>query len=333
MRSPRTGRSAWPVPGDRAPVPAGPAPGRAALPRGGRAWSGPGRTRRDDGGVLQDVIDHLACPVCRDGLGLAERTVRCPNGHAFDVARQGYVSLLAGSRGAGTADTPEMVAARERFLAAGHYAPLAARVAGLAAELAGDAPGLVVDAGAGTGYLLARVLDALAPDAAGIALDISKHAIRRAARAHPRIGAVVADVWRPLPVRDGRAALVTNVFAPRNGPEFARVLAPGGALLVVTPGPGHLGGLVDALGLLSVDQEKERRLAASLSRFFTIITEVTEEISLTLDHDAVEAMVRMGPSAHHVDPAALRRRIGDLPDPSVVPGLFRITIWKPNRGI
>ncbi|MFO7252905.1 MAG: methyltransferase domain-containing protein [Actinomycetes bacterium] len=281
--------------------------------------------------MLQDVIDHLACPVCRFGLALAERTVRCPNGHSFDVARQGYVSLLSGPGAAGTADTPEMVAARERFLAAGHYAPLADRVARLAAELTGDARGLVVDAGAGTGYLLARVLDAAGPAATGLALDISKHAIKRAARAHPRIGAVVADVWRPLPVRDGRAALVTNAFAPRNGPEFARVLAPGGALVVVTPGPGHLGGLVEALGLLSVDQEKDRRLAASLSRHFTRISETAEEITLTLDHAAVEAVVRMGPSAHHIDPATLRRRIADLPEPYVAPGSFRITVWRPAR--
>src|SRR5690606_6340959 len=131
------------------------------------------------------------------------------------------------------------------FLAEGHYAPLAERLAHLVTELLTDpsaaageagrgvvdpvdpASGadrpLIVDAGAGTGHLLARVLDRAGPHAVGLALDISKHAIKRAARAHPRIGAVVADVWRPIPIRDGRAALVMNAFAPRNGPEFARI--------------------------------------------------------------------------------------------------------------
>ncbi|MEV5411955.1 putative RNA methyltransferase [Thermopolyspora sp. NPDC052614] len=290
--------------------------------------------------MLENVIDHLACPVCRGELTLAARIVRCARGHVFDVARQGYVSLLTGSGGAGTADTPAMVAARERFLAEGHYAPLAERVAGLAAELVEDAgrktspapempgtgPDLVVDAGAGTGYLLARVLDAVG--GAGLAIDISKHAIKRAARAHPRVGAVVADVWRPLPVRDGRAALVLNAFAPRNGPEFARVLAPGGTLLVVTPAPGHLGGLVGGLGLLSVDEDKDRRLAAALSGHFTQIAEVRVETEMALDHEAVEAVVSMGPSAWHTDAAALRERIERLPERSMVPALFRITIWK-----
>lgn len=309
-------------------MPRGAATGVAAdefAMRAGRTPRGSG----DDGRVLADVVDHLACPVCRDGLTLTPGAVRCPRGHAFDVARQGYVSLLTGSAAPGTADTPAMVAARERFLGAGHYAPLAERVAGLAAELRTDRPGLTVDAGAGTGHLLARVLDAAG--GAGLALDISKHAIRRAARAHPRIGAVVADVWRPLPVRDARAALLLNAFAPRNGPEFARLLAPGGHLLVVTPAPGHLGELIDRLGLLSVDEEKDRRLAATLSGHFRQIAQIPVETEITLDHAAVEAVVGMGPSAWHTDPGVLRERVGGLPEHIRVPGLFRITIWKPVR--
>lgn len=300
--------------------------------------------------MLGDVVDHLACPVCRAGLTLTDRVVRCARGHAFDVARQGYVSLLSGSAGTGTADTPAMVAARERFLAEGHYAPLAVRVTRLAADLLaernaaaerGPAAGaagrdtprgeLVMDAGAGTGHLLARVLDGTGPDVTGLALDISKHAIKRAARAHSRIGAVVADVWRPLPVRDGRAALLLNAFAPRNGPEFARVLAPGGALIVVTPAPGHLGELVGALGLLSVDEDKDRRLTAALAGHFAQVDEVAVDTRMTLDHSAAEAVVAMGPSAWHTDPATLRRRIERLPEPITVPGLFRITIWKHVR--
>lgn len=275
--------------------------------------------------MLDDVIDHLICPVCRQDLARYGPALRCPAGHGFDIARQGYVSLLTGP--AGTADTPAMVAARAEFLAAGHYAPLADQLADLVADRPGGAR-VVADAGAGTGYHLARALPA---GAVGIAVDISKHAIRRAARAHPRIGAVVADVWRLLPLRDGAADVLLNVFAPRNGPEFARLLAPGGHLLVVTPAPGHLGELIDRLGLLSVDEEKDRRLAATLSGHFRQIAQIPVETEITLDHAAVEAVVGMGPSAWHTDPGVLRERVGGLPEHIRVPGLFRITIWKPVR--
>ncbi len=78
--------------------------------------------------------------------------------------------------------------------------------------------------------------------------------------------AVVADTWAGLPVRDGAVDRVLVVFAPRNGAETARVLAPGGRLVVVTPAADHLAELVGPLGLLSVDPAKAERLAGSLGR-------------------------------------------------------------------
>lgn len=271
--------------------------------------------------MLADVIDHLVCPVCGTGVHLAEGAVRCGRDHSFDVARQGYVNML--TRPAGTADTPAMVAARERFLDAGHYAPLARRLAHVCAGAS-----VVADAGAGTGYYLAA---ALGETAVGIALDVSKHALKRAARAHPRVGAVVADVWRPLPIGDGRVDVLLNVFAPRNAKEFARVLRPGGVLVVVTPGPGHLRPLVERLGLLTVDEDKERRLDESLGGVFARDGEDPEETALSLSHEEVEAVVGMGPSAWHTPPEELAARIRALPDPVPVTASFRVSRWTALR--
>ncbi|MFF4413701.1 putative RNA methyltransferase [Streptosporangium sp. NPDC001559] len=273
--------------------------------------------------MLADVVHLLVCPVCGGDLALDERAVRCDAGHTFDVARQGYVSLLTGSRAPGTADSADMVAARDAFLGAGHFAPLAEAVAGACRTDAG----VVVDAGAGTGHYLARVLDRL-PGAVGVALDVSKHALRRAARAHPRLGAVVADVWRPLPLRSGSAEVLLNVFAPRNGPEFARVLAPDGTLVVVTPTSRHLEPLVERLGLLSVDQDKERRVADSLGDRFVEAGRSLHEFGMTLGRDAVEAVVGMGPSAWHTDSHAMRARIADLPESSEVTASFYMSIFQ-----
>jgi 23S rRNA (guanine745-N1)-methyltransferase len=52
--------------------------------------------------------------------------------------------------------------------------------------------------------------------AAGLALDVSAVALKRAARAHRRLGAAVWNLWEPWPVASGSAAVVLNVFAPRN---------------------------------------------------------------------------------------------------------------------
>ena len=252
--------------------------------------------------MLDDALDLLACPHCAGPLTRSGRSVTCPNGHTFDVARSGYLSLLPGDAGTGSADTPEMVAAREAFLGAGHFEPLAEALAEEAARALGSrgqqALGCVLDLGAGTGWYLARVLDRL-PGRTGLALDLSKHALRRAARAHSRVAAVACDAWRTLPVRDGVASLVLGVFAPRNGPEIARVLRPGGTLLVATPTGRHLSELVDRLGLLTVDERKSERLAATLDAHLDLERRHEHDWSLDLTPGDVANAVGMGPSARH----------------------------------
>ncbi len=309
--------------------------------------------------MLDDVLPFLRCPVCGGPLTRATTTggVRCPSGHSFDPARQGYLPLSAGPV-AHPGDDAAMVAARADFLAAGHYRFIADALAAAAgttprtttgkadtgeAGSAGDAGatgearglgvgaagGLVVDVGAGTGYHLAAVLDAR-PGSVGLAVDSSKYALRRATRSHPRAGAVLCDAWSRLPVADHAADLVLDVFAPRNGPEFARVLRPGGQLLVVTPEPGHLTELVDRLRLLRVDPAKGDRVAASLASGFTLIRSVVLERVLTLGHAEVLALVAMGPSAWHVDKTALAAEVAGLPDPVSVTAQVRLSRYRPQ---
>ncbi|WP_018786069.1 putative RNA methyltransferase [Micromonospora sp. CNB394] len=279
------------------------------------------------------VLARLRCPVCAEPLaettaGTA-RALRCPRGHSFDIARQGYVNLRTG-RAPHTGDSAEMVAARAGFLAAGHYDTVAAALATTAVRVADSGPyPLVVDAGAGTGHYLAAVLAAL-PDAAGLALDVSKPAMRRAARAHPRAAAALADTWQRLPLADRSTAVLLNVFAPRNGPEFHRVLDPGGALLVVTPAADHLTELVDALDLLRVDPDKADRVAGSLRGHFTEESATGYRARLALTRAEVTTLVGMGPSAWHADPRRLAARIAALPEPAPVTLSVRLGVHRPR---
>ena len=79
----------------------------------------------------------LACPICSAPLSTVDNGVTCPAGHRFDRARQGYLNLLPvqhkNSRDPG--DNQAMVEARRDFLNAGHYTPVARRLAELAADL------------------------------------------------------------------------------------------------------------------------------------------------------------------------------------------------------
>ncbi|HEX6651105.1 MAG TPA: methyltransferase domain-containing protein [Thermoleophilaceae bacterium] len=280
---------------------------------------------RDDARVLADVVDLLSCPVCGEALGETGGALRCAAGHSFDIARQGYVNLVPGR-----ADTPEMVEAREAFLRAGHFRLLSNALREEARSL--ELQGVVLDVGAGTGHHLAAVLDAL-PGARGIAVDASPPALRRAARAHERAAAVGADAWKPLPFRDGIATIVLSVFAPRNASEIARILAPpapgssSGALIAVTPTTRHLHELVGPLGLLSVPDDKEDRLDSQLASHLTLARRRTIEHAMFLTRDECAQLVRMGPSAWHVDEQSVNERLGALPEPLTVTASMTLSVF------
>jgi 23S rRNA (guanine745-N1)-methyltransferase len=281
--------------------------------------------------MLADVVEHLRCPVCAERLTLETTALRCSAGHLFDIARQGYANLLSGHTPPGTADTSEMVRARESFLGAGHFDALTRTLGEHVSDGLEISAGLedtaVLDAGAGTGHYSREVLDR-APGAVGLALDVSKHAARRAARAHRRIGAVVADLWRPLPVRDAAMDAIVNVFAPRNPPEYHRVLKPGGTLYAVTPSEHHLGTLVRSLGLLSVDERKSERMDTALAGHFVLETRESLETVAPMSHEDAHTLASMGPSAHHVPPEDLRRRLAELPDPLPVTLSFVLSVFR-----
>ncbi|WP_297616507.1 putative RNA methyltransferase [Nocardia sp.] len=331
---------------------------------------------------LIDCADLLSCPECGQDLTPRDLTLRCPRGHSFDIAKQGYVSLLTGASTKMTGDTPAMLDARATFQYAGHFTPIAAALAAAAAATSPAAvdsmtkpraaqriaaprhadgithPGSTVTAassarlastllptaragldiparpagaavleiGAGTGYYLGAVLDAV-PGARGIALDVSKPAVRRSARAHVRAGAVLADAWRGLPVRDGVLTAVLSVFAPRNADEVARVLAPEGRFLVVTPTPGHLAELIEPVDMVSVDAAKEDRLAESLGDRFELSERNSVEYRMSLTHTDIANVSAMGPSAFH---AAAQRadRIAALPDPMPVTASVTVSVYR-----
>ncbi len=217
-----------------------------------------------------------------------------------------------------------MVGHRVAFLEAGHYLPIARRLSLAAAEVA--VPGIVLDIGGGPGWYSARLLEEL-PDRRGVTFDASTAAARRAARAHPRLASVVADGWSAFPVGDGSTAVALSVFAPRQGEQICRVLAPGGVLLTVTPTSEHLAQVRGVLGLLDIAPDKETRLASSLSGL-SMIDQVSVSYEMSLGRADVEHLALMGPSAFHVSAGEMADRVAGLPSVTevtcdVVVGVYR----------
>ncbi|HCT81633.1 MAG TPA: hypothetical protein DGG94_20500 [Micromonosporaceae bacterium] len=257
------------------------------------------------------MIAALRCPLCHKPLEPAGSNLRCAAGHSFDVAKQGYVHLGTGKK-LPEGDTAQMIEARSAFLAKGHFAPLQT-------ALAATAPaGLIVDLGAGPGHYLAAILEEH-ENAQGIAFDVSKPALKRAARAHPRAGAVLADTWGELPLADDSVDVLLNIFAPRNGVQMRRVLRPDGLLIVVTPEQDHLIELREELGLLTVDESKQERLSNTL-RDFVMDQDNRIRWQMQLSAEDAEQLVAMGPNAFHGRAKSPRNL--------AVTGSVRLSTWK-----
>jgi len=276
---------------------------------------------------IDEFLEWIRCPVCGGSLARVDSSLLCEQGHTANIAKQGYITLLGPRGGTHTADSREMLAARFRVLAAGLFEPISSALTETVSAAPLDAvAGPIIDLGTGTAHHLERTLEDL-PDRLGLGLDNSKQAARTAARCHPRSAGAVVDIWEQLPLADESVAVVTDVFAPRNGSEIARVLAPGGIAITVTPGPGHLGELIERFGMISVDPDKDERLGRQMEPVGPTSESRQVEWSMDLFPGEVADLVAMGPSAGRLEGEELQAMLEGLPEKTTVTGSVNLTVW------
>ena len=194
----------------------------------------------------------FCCPLCGKSLTQRNHSLYCEKGHCFDLSKEGYANLLpVGQKHAKfPGDDPGMVAARSQFLAAGYYQPLRRILEQAVLDFCrGRAEPVIVDCGCGEGYYTARLYhhlreEGLSPRVAGF--DISKFALRRAAKQLPQGEFAVASVHR-IPLGSHTADLLVNVFSPLDIGEFHRIVKPKGGFFYVVPGARHLWELKEIL--------------------------------------------------------------------------------------
>ena len=254
------------------------------------------RSRRSRTAITtKHLASWLRCPHCSQPLDALEGLVLgCAAGHRFDSNRRGYLSVLDASKGI-LGDPRELLEARARFLSLGFYEPIADAVA---ASLPTDSPLAILDSGAGTGYYLQQVLSRSPIAHDSLAADASQAAVAMTVASTGSCG-LVADVWRPSPVRDARADAILCVFAPRNPAEFARILRTGGTLVVVTPTGEHLAELRAAGLLIGMQQDKLTRLDESLAGHLELEHRSGLRYEMNLTPAAAADLTAMGPTGHH----------------------------------
>lgn len=226
----------------------------------------------------------LICPVCRASLYRDERSFFCTGvkKHCYDISAHGYVNLCPGKSTGG--DDKRAVRSRTEFLNLGHYKPISDKICEILSDL--DENNTVVDAGCGEGYYTSNI--ALKTKAQTYGFDLSKEAIISASKSAKRQGLensrfFVGGIYN-LPVCDGGADAITNIFAPCAEGEFCRILKDGGRLVVVAAGKNHLYGLKAAIydevhtNEERADLPQNMKLEAEHNLLFAISLQTPEEI-------------------------------------------------------
>jgi 23S rRNA (guanine745-N1)-methyltransferase len=238
----------------------------------------------------------VICPVCETPLTWAGKECHCTNGHSFDPAKEGYLNLLLSHQRKSNhpGDDANMIQARRRFLDSGVYNPLAHAVRELTSNLKSKAQGLkpfyILDCGCGEGYFLSAL------NGTRFGVDISKEAVRCAAKRYKDVNWIVANGMRNLPFSEHSLDVILSILAPRNPAEFARILKPDGALILGVPGPNHLIELRSRLTANAGDfEEKADEAAAKCAPHFVEKHRELLSYQQTLNAAQIADLIQMTP--------------------------------------
>ena len=184
----------------------------------------------------------LVCSVRRCGQPLQQQDSRlaCSNGHSFDRARQGYWPLIQPQdrQSLKAGDHEDAVDARARWLARGTMQGLVQHLEDWTRESQVGDETKTLELGSGEGTLARELFQHLPGLYCGI--ELSKRAIKLAARKWPQATWVLANADRTLPIGDNSIHRCLSMFGRRPVPEVKRVLHPEGSALIVVPGPSDL---------------------------------------------------------------------------------------------
>lgn len=219
----------------------------------------------------------LLCTVrnCHQPLTREDRGYRCPQGHAFDIARSGYINLLQPQdrRSKQPGDASAAVAARRRLHDRGVSVTLLEGIRSAAGVVESD---VVLDAGCGDGFYLGGL--------PGVrhGVDISVAAIELAAKRFPECEWVVANADRFVPWADSSFSLVMSITGRMNPVEFRRVLRADGRLLVAVAAPD------DLIELRGKGRDRVERTVGEFAGQFTVAERGNISTAAELDAAGVE---------------------------------------------
>ena len=231
----------------------------------------------------------LCCPICGKALIKEEKRFYCSQSHSFDIAKEGYVNLIVGSKSGNLmGDSREMAKNRKSFLSKDYYKCLSDKLIEIISEFTDV--NTVLDICCGEGYYTEKIAGAF-PKTDVFGFDISREMVRLAAKRRCNAEFFVANMSR-IPCADNSVDTAIHLFAPFHDKEFYRVLKKGGHLISVEPGKNHLFGLKSVI----YDSPYRNSEPASESELFTFVRRINLSDNIIIDNnDDIMALFQMTP--------------------------------------
>ncbi len=253
-------------------------------------------------------FDSFRCPNCRAKMKITEncKSVVClgdTKTHCFDLSKTGYVNFAPPSQ-SGSGDSKEAVRSRTEFLESDGYLPICEAIVSLVNKYCHGAP--VIDAGCGEGYYTNKIATGYKGDVIGF--DLSKFGADNGAKKAKREGIenslfAVGSVFS-LPIDDGVADAVVNIFAPCVEEEYKRVLKDGGVLITAGAGEEHLIGLKSAI----YEETYKNTEREDMPKGLRLVEELTVEYDLTLNGNGmITALFSMTPYYYRTSEADMKK--------------------------
>lgn len=178
------------------------------------------------------------CPLCGKSLSQTKNSLQCENRHQFDFAKEGYVNLLPvqNKKSKQPGDNLEMVQARRAFFATQHYDFFRQAITDIILSVS---PKTVIDLGCGEGFYTQAFAKKLPESTQVYGVDISKSAIKYAAKRDKEVNFSVASI-KQAPFANHCADVLVSIFAPIFADELARLCHKSGKVIIASPGPRHL---------------------------------------------------------------------------------------------
>lgn len=254
---------------------------------------------------LNKYANFFSCPICQGHMHVEKDTnFICQNGHAFNIAKQGYIHFLHKAFPSSYDKTlfhSRQIILNETSL----YKGVTEEIAKMIDTYVNKQHPTVIDMGCGEGSHLAHIREKASSEVVGIGFDISKDAIIAATNYNDIVLTSVADI-AAVPLKESIADVIINVLSPSNYKEFNRITHDKGLIIKVIPNTAYLQEIRNEL-FNNDEEEQTYSNEAVIDRFhemYDVVAEKRIQGKYDIDHDTLQHIFNMTPLTWNVAKSA-----------------------------